>query len=147
MKKLFCLMLALLMTLSLCACGGSGEDKKEGGAKADTFDGLHVGYAREKLEVNLGQDIPMGGYGNTDKRLAQGMLDYIYITCVAFAEGDKTILLYTQDLISTSASQVSYLNLSGGDRAIVYAQEETNVLSTALVTVQDGAAALVVYFS
>ena len=46
-----------------------------------------------------------------------------------------------------SASQVSYLNLSGGDRAIVYAQEETNVLSAALVSVQDGAAALVEYFS
>ena len=46
-----------------------------------------------------------------------------------------------------SASQVSYLNLSGGDRAIVYAQEETNVLSTALVSVQEGAAALVEYFS
>ena len=46
-----------------------------------------------------------------------------------------------------SASQVSYLNLSGGDQAIVYVQEEPNVLSTALVSVQTGAAALVEYFS
>ena len=101
MKKLFCLTLALLMVLSLCACGG-GAGEKEGSEKTETFDTLHVGYAREKLEVNLSKDIPMGGYGNTDKRLAQGMLDYIYITCVAFSEGDKTILLYTQDLISTN---------------------------------------------
>ena len=107
MKKLFCLMLALLMTLSLCACGG-GESEKEGEAKGETFDTLHVGYAREKLEVNMGKDIPMGGYGNTDKRLAQGMIDYIYITCVAFSEGDQTILLYTQDLISTNNT---YANL------------------------------------
>jgi len=99
MKKLLCLMLAILMILSLCACGGGGGEK-ESDAKAP--EGLRVGYAREKMEVNLGKDIPMGGYGNTDKRLAKGLLDYIYITCVAFAEGDKTILLYTQDLISTN---------------------------------------------
>ena len=105
MKKLLCLMLAILMILSLCACGG-GEGEKESDAKAP--EGLHVGYAREKMEVNLGKDIPMGGYGNTDKRLAKGLLDYIYITCIAFAEGDKTILLYTQDLISTNNT---YANL------------------------------------
>ena len=108
MKKLFCLMLALLMALSLCACGGSGEGEKESG-DSKSYDTLHVGYAREKMEVNMGKDIPMGGYGNTDKRLAKGMLDYIYITCVAFAEGDQVVLLYTQDLISTNATQVSYI--------------------------------------
>lgn len=104
MKKLLCLILAVLMTLSLCACGG-GEGDKESSAKAP--EGLRVGYAREKIMPNMGKDIPMGGYGNTDKRLAQGMLDYLYLTCVAFADGDQTVLLYTQDLIGTNKTQVA----------------------------------------
>ena len=112
MKKLLCLALAVLMILTLCACnneyGFNGGADKE--SNKETFEGLHVGYAREKLLTTLGsQDLPMGGYGNTDKRIAQGMLDYIYITCIAFTEGDQTILLYTQDLISTQKTYVSQI--------------------------------------
>ena len=103
MKKLFCLMLALLMTLSLCACGGGGSEK-ENEAKTETFDTLHIGYAREKIMPDMGQDIPLGGYGNEDHRIAQGFLDYLYITCIAFSEGDQTVLLMTQDQIGTNST-------------------------------------------
>ena len=102
MKKLICLTLAVLMLLSLWACGGG-----EGEAKGSAYETLHVGYAREKLLPMLSsKDLPMGGYGNTDKRIAQNILDYLYITCIAFAEGDQTFLLYTQDMTGTNSTQV-----------------------------------------
>ena len=46
-----------------------------------------------------------------------------------------------------SASQISYLDLSGGDQAIVYEQADTSVLSSVLTSVHTGAAAVVEYFS
>lgn len=103
MKKIICLVLATLMTLSLCACGGSADE----GGSAETLEGLHVGYARETIMPSLGKDIPMGGYGNADKRLAQNILDYLYITCIAISDGDQTVLLYTQDLIRTVKTQAA----------------------------------------
>ena len=104
MKNWFCLALAVFMGLSLCACGGSGES----GAKENTK-GLQVGYAREKIMPNLSQKIPMGGYGNTDHRMAQNVLDYLYITCIAMTEGDQTVLLFTQDLTHTYAFLVDQI--------------------------------------
>ena len=104
MKKLFCLTLAILMLLSLCACGGGEEE-----AQGSTYDTLHVGYAREKIMPDMGKDIPLGGYGNDQYRLAQGFLDYLYITCIAFSEGDQTILLMTQDQIGSNETVVNQI--------------------------------------
>jgi len=108
MKKLFCFALALLMLLPMVACG-----KKEAAAPAaqsgPTFQGLHVGYYREKIMPDMNEDIPMGGYGNTEHRLAQDFLDYLYITCVAFTDGDQTVLMMTQDLISSNSTLVEQI--------------------------------------
>ena len=46
-----------------------------------------------------------------------------------------------------SSSQVSYLNLSAGDQAIVYEQETNSVLASVLTSVESGVSALVEYFS
>lgn len=104
MKKLLFLTLALFMLLPMVACA-----KKEPAPAADngqTFEGLHIGYAREKVMPDLNEEIPMGGYGNSEHRLAQDYLDYLYITCVAFSEGDQTVLLFTQDQISSNSTLV-----------------------------------------
>ena len=93
MKNWFCLALAVFMGLSLCACGGSGESSAKENAK-----GLQVGYAREKIMPDMSQSISLHGYGNDSMRLAQGILDYLYITCIAFSANGQTVLLMTQDL-------------------------------------------------
>ncbi len=46
-----------------------------------------------------------------------------------------------------SSSQVSYLNLSAGDQAIVYEQESNSVLAGVLTSVGSGISAVVEYFS
>lgn len=45
-----------------------------------------------------------------------------------------------------STSQISYLDLSDGDQAIVYSQEESNVLSQVLTSARQGFDELVEYF-
>lgn len=50
-------------------------------------------------------------------------------------------------MVKPSSSQVSYLDLSGGDQAIVYQQENATFLRGMLTAVQNGACALVEYFS
>lgn len=89
MKKSICVVLAMVIVLSLCACGG-GES---GGSSAK---GLQVGFGREKIMPK--DSVPLGGYGDTKNRMSSGYRDYLYGTCVAFRNGDDTVLLFSQDL-------------------------------------------------
>lgn len=100
MKKLMTILLALAMTLSLCACGGSGE--AEDGAR--TVQGLQVGFGRK---VILPEDsVPMSGYTDSSKRMSTGYRDYLYATCIAFTDGDETVLMITQDLFKSNEDWV-----------------------------------------
>ena len=94
MKKLFCILLALALTLGLCACAGSEEGGNNGDATA--AGGLQVGFGRESM-------MPRGSCwlgGNGEGRVSEGFSDMSYVTCVAITEGEETILLYTADIIS-----------------------------------------------
>ena len=96
MKKLISVLLSLCILFGLCACGGAGDaDQSQAG-------GLQAGYGRE----NITPDFPvgMGGYSDSETRKSGMVLDYIYTTCVAFNEGDTTILVYTVDVCGLSDS-------------------------------------------
>lgn len=99
MKKLISIILALVLVLGLCACQGSGEGEQGGSAAKE---GLHVGYAREKILPE--GPVPLGGYGNSANRISTGFLDYPYATCVAFTEGEDTVLLISTDLLRTTTA-------------------------------------------
>ena len=90
MKKAISIILMLTIILGLCACGGSGDADKP-----QTV-GLEAGYGRE----NITPDWPVGmaGYSDSETRKTKNVLDYIYVTCVAFREGETTILVYTADM-------------------------------------------------
>ena len=45
-----------------------------------------------------------------------------------------------------SASQICYLDLTGGDHAVVYQKEETSVLGHVMTSVNSGVGAVVEYF-
>lgn len=92
MKKVLCLALALLMVLSLAACGGA-----EGGAAAK--EGLQVGYGR--ADITPANGTPLAGYGATDTRLSANVLDPLYATCISMFDGQDQILLITTDVICT----------------------------------------------
>ena len=89
MKRLFCLVLAVLMILSMAACGGKEESKK----------GLQVGFGR--ADITPANGTPLAGYGATDTRLSTNVLDPLYATCISFYDGQDQVLLITTDVICT----------------------------------------------
>ena len=92
MKKIICMFLAAIMVFGLCACAGSNGSAKSGA--------LQAGFGR----VNVTPDYPvsLAGYGNYDKRISTGYMDYLYVTCIAVTDGNDTILMYTMDQTSAS---------------------------------------------
>lgn len=63
---------------------------------------FRVGFGR--VNITPRESVPLGGYGNTSKRLSLSVLSELYATCVAFSDSDgSTILLFHMDLISSAA--------------------------------------------
>ena len=91
MKKYLALFLVLIMTLSLCACGSSGD----AGDTQAAPEGLQVGYA--KINITPDYEVGLGGYSDAETRTKQGFIDYIYATCIAVTSDEETILIYTID--------------------------------------------------
>lgn len=59
---------------------------------------LKVGFARRDITPDY--PVPLAGYGRTTDRMSQGWYTRLYATCVAITdENDKTVLVYTTDLI------------------------------------------------
>ena len=97
MKKIICFLLAALMVCSLAACGGGSEDE---GGKTAAVEGLHVGYGQADISPDFGT--PLGGYGQEENRRANGKFDPLYATCLAFREGEDTIILFNMDAIRSN---------------------------------------------
>lgn len=59
---------------------------------------LLAGYGR----VAVTPDFPVhiAGYGDDEVRMSKGVLDDLYITCIAVTDGDDTVLMYTVDMLS-----------------------------------------------
>ena len=105
MKKLLSILLAGLMVLSLCACGAA-----EGGsttAATENASGLKegqllVGYGRTNITPDM--SVPLSGYGNTEKRMSDGFMDYLYATCFAVTDAEgNTAILFGIDMGNSSA--------------------------------------------
>lgn len=91
MKKILSILLVLATILGLCACGSSGGSD----GPADTQ--LKVGYNRQDIMPE--GNVPLGGYGQTQTRISQNFVDYLYATCIAFSQGDETVLVFAVDLL------------------------------------------------
>lgn len=91
MKRLISILLVAVIVLGLCACGSSEQGGENSGS------GLQIGYAKEKIMPDT--SVPLGGYGNTDFRMSENFLDFLYGTCIAATEGDTTVMFYTVDLL------------------------------------------------
>ena len=99
MKRFLCVSLAILLTLALVACGGSGEEAPA--VEAPAWSGqFAAGYG--KVNVTPQFPVMMPGYRATGEstRKSQGVLNELYITCVALTdETGNTVLLYTYDSV------------------------------------------------
>ena len=112
MKRLLAVFLALVMVLSLCACGSSdqaatGVQGTVSGAPGETTaapaaEGLRVGHGR--VDITPESSVPLSGYGNTSMRMSTGFETYLYSTCVAFSDGENTALLFHNDLTYVNES-------------------------------------------
>lgn len=100
MKRLAAILLAVMMVLSLCACGGG--ETPDGGQAAQ---GLQVGFGRKLIMP--AESVPMAGYTDSSQRMSTGFRDYLYATCIAFTEGEDTVLMITQDLFKSGESWTS----------------------------------------
>ncbi|MBR2616433.1 MAG: hypothetical protein IKC69_07130 [Clostridia bacterium] len=58
---------------------------------------LQIGYGR----VDVTPDYPVAIAGSAAKRISEGVLDPIYITCIALRQGDLTVLFATMDLVGS----------------------------------------------
>lgn len=91
MKKIVSLLLAGVLTLGLCACDGGGKEPKfEAGV-------LYAGFGRADITPKI--STPLGGYDSTDQRMSDRTLDNLYVTCIAFTDGDQTMLLFSADAV------------------------------------------------
>ena len=100
MRKIFALLLAALMLLSLVACNGSGSndanDATTAATEAAQAQAVTVGFGRGDITA----DWPIGlqGYGNEATRISTGMKTYIYVICLAITDTDgETVLIMSID--------------------------------------------------
>ena len=91
MKRWIAMLLTVVLVLSLCACGSSEGGKKEG---------LYVGFSRQDITPTK-YEVHMAG-GDWKSRTTNSFRDQICLTCVAFTEGDQTLLVYTLDFLGAS---------------------------------------------
>lgn len=98
MKKFLAVFLILTIVLSLCACGGSGDNS--GSTEPKAAEGLQVGYARESI-MPEGQ-VNISGSANAEHRVSTGFLDILYASCVAISENGNTLLLFSTDTLGAN---------------------------------------------
>ncbi len=116
MKRIICLLLALLMTVSIVSCGtpdNNSDDTTNSGesdapatenvkADAEKYDGIFkVGFSR--VDITPSQ-LP---HPRKDGTMISDVLDPIYATCIAVNDGEQTALLYTVDLPNIAADTYS----------------------------------------
>ena len=118
MKKLIAAILTAVLVFGLCACGsdagGNAAETTEG--KSDTF---LAGYGRADI-TPMDASVPMGGYGDSSRRMSTGLLSYLYANTVAVRDGEgNTAVLVSVDMCSMSMKLV--------DEIRTWAQKELGI--------------------
>jgi len=112
MKKTVTALLLLAMVIGLFGC--SATDPSNTTAATESTEAgepavFMVGYAQE--DITPRGPVPLGGYGMSDRRLTDHVLDPLYLTCIAFKEGDEVLLWCTMDLLGARGEMMSAARL------------------------------------
>ena len=102
MKKLLCLILAVLMTLSLAACGDTDTPGELPTPTEEAAPTLEAGFARESCNPTQYPVHIAGGdaYVNV---CYDGYMDPLTTTCIALKQGEDTYLIFTCDTVDIDA--------------------------------------------
>ena len=115
MKKVAILL--LIVTLMLGAFGCGEEEKSAQSTQPDPTisvvqgEGFRVGFGRASITPQ--ENLPLGGYGTSNTRIMEDVLDELYVDCVAITdENDATMLLMLVDLQRIEDSLIEMLRMS-----------------------------------
>ena len=95
MKRILCAILAMVLVLSLAACGGEKGPSFEAGV-------LYAGYGR--AVINPKMSTPLGGYDSNDMRMHVSIIDDLMATCVALTDGDQSFLMISTDAVRSKGT-------------------------------------------
>lgn len=96
MKKMLAVLLAVLL-LTACAAPGAAPAGETNAAAQPA--GFRVGYG--KIDITPKEEVPLGGYSRSDLRISNGLISYLYATCLAVTDSqDNTVLLFTMDQLN-----------------------------------------------
>lgn len=107
MKKWIAIAMAAALLLSLCACGAAGGTENAGATTTEApTAGLQVGYAKENITPE--ETVPLSG--SAGRGVSNGMLDYLFGTCVAISDGEDTALIFSIDIQNAYSPTASWRN-------------------------------------
>lgn len=119
LKKLICLLMAVILCVGLVACGGTQQQTEEQQTQEQQTQqeptqpetGLEVGFGRQDITPDGKVHLQGGDWKN---RVSTDVRDYMQVTCIALREGEQTILLYTVDykVITENISQPAKVYIS-----------------------------------
>jgi len=58
---------------------------------------LRFGFGRSCITPE--ESVPLGGYGNTSKRMSENVLDELYATAITFSDDENTVILISLDML------------------------------------------------
>lgn len=96
MKKHLLIAMALALALLLCACGTNKDNPQTtaGTTTEAAYEGLQIGFS--KINITPEEPVPLAGSATT--RISDGMLDYLFATCMAISEEGETYLIFSMDI-------------------------------------------------
>ena len=107
MRKYLCLLFAILMTLSLCACNGEIKDGQPEGTATAAKTQLEIGFG--KVNTTPSYSVTLIGSSVNGDRYSNGIISYLYATCIAAKYGDEIYLIYTVDILSLADGMTQVL--------------------------------------
>ena len=100
MKRILAVLMVMLLSFSLFACGA--EEPAATTQAAEAAGEFKVGFGR--ADITSKTSVPLAGYGNTTERMSQGALTFLYATCIAITDrAGESVLFYTIDHVCTNA--------------------------------------------
>ena len=97
MKKILSLLLAVLMLVGLCACGGSSNSGNSGNSGSSTTDGSTGGVFMAGFgvaDITPTDSVPLASYGDARDRMSTGMYSYLEARCVAIQDEDGQLMFF-----------------------------------------------------